>query len=81
MDYDAVIAAVRDRVELNPDIQGIVQCDTEAQVGAMVHLIDLLRDGGHLLDLAPQVLDGFAVPDGAKGRLVERYPVLEYILG
>ena len=42
---DAKIAReIQLRVERNPDLQGIVQCDTEAQVGAMVHLIDLLRD-------------------------------------
>ncbi len=34
------------RVKQNPELQGIVQCDTDAQVGAMVHLIDLLRDNG-----------------------------------
>ena len=39
-------AAVTSRVGQNPELQGIVQCDTEAQVGAMVHLIDLLRDNG-----------------------------------
>jgi biopolymer transport protein ExbD len=44
---DATIAAaVASRVGQNPDLQGIVQCDTKAQVGAMVHLIDLLRDNG-----------------------------------
>jgi biopolymer transport protein ExbD len=46
-EIDAVIAAaVASRVGQNPDLQGIVQCDTEAHVGAMVHLIDLLRDNG-----------------------------------
>jgi biopolymer transport protein ExbD len=46
-EIDAVIAAaVASRVGQNPELQGIVQCDTEAQVGAMVHLIDLLRDNG-----------------------------------
>jgi biopolymer transport protein ExbD len=43
---EAIAAAVKNRVKQNPDLQGIVQCDTEAQVGAMVHLIDLLRDNG-----------------------------------
>lgn len=28
------------------DLQGIVQCDTKAEVGNMVHLIDLLRQAG-----------------------------------
>jgi biopolymer transport protein ExbD len=44
---DAQIAdAVALRVGQNPELQGIVQCDTKAQVGSMVHLIDLLRDNG-----------------------------------
>jgi biopolymer transport protein ExbD len=41
-----IAAEIKSRVGQNPDLQGIVQCDTEAQVGAMVHLIDLLRDNG-----------------------------------
>jgi biopolymer transport protein ExbD len=41
-----IAAEIRSRVDQNADLQGIVQCDTEAQVGAMVHLIDLLRDNG-----------------------------------
>lgn len=44
-EVDAAIAReIRTRVKQNPELQGIVSCDTEAQVGAMVHLIDLLRD-------------------------------------
>ena len=39
-------AEVKSRVKLNAELQGIVQCDTEAQVGSMVHLIDLLRENG-----------------------------------
>jgi biopolymer transport protein ExbD len=42
----AIAAAVASRVGQNPDLQGIVQCDTKAEVGSMVHLIDLLRDNG-----------------------------------
>jgi biopolymer transport protein ExbD len=42
----AIAAAVASRVGQNPELQGIVQCDTKAQVGSMVHLIDLLRDNG-----------------------------------
>lgn len=41
-----IAAEIQTRVGQNPELQGIVQCDTEAQVGAMVHLIDLLRDNG-----------------------------------
>jgi biopolymer transport protein ExbD len=44
-EIDAAIAReIKLRVKQNPDLQGIVQCDTKAEVGAMVHLIDLLRD-------------------------------------
>ncbi len=28
------------------ELQGVIQCDEEAQVGAMIHLIDLLREAG-----------------------------------
>lgn len=41
-----IATEIQARVGQNADLQGIVQCDTEAQVGAMVHLIDLLRDNG-----------------------------------
>ncbi len=37
-------ARVAARAAENPDIQGIVQCDEKASAGAMVHLIDVLRD-------------------------------------
>ncbi|EDM78094.1 transport energizing protein, ExbD/TolR family [Plesiocystis pacifica SIR-1] len=43
---DKIAKAIKARVAQNADLQGIVQCDTEAQVGAMVHLIDLLRENG-----------------------------------
>jgi biopolymer transport protein ExbD len=46
-EIDAAIAReIKVRVKQNPELQGIVQCDTKAEVGAMVHLIDLLRDNG-----------------------------------
>lgn len=46
-EIDAAIGReIRTRVKQNPELQGIVQCDTKAEVGAMVHLIDLLRDNG-----------------------------------
>lgn len=46
-EVDAAIGReIRARVKQNAELQGIVQCDTEAQVGAMVHLIDLLREHG-----------------------------------
>ncbi len=43
-------AAIRDRITdklaRDEQLQGIVQCDTSAEVGAMVRLIDLLRTSG-----------------------------------
>jgi biopolymer transport protein ExbD len=46
-EIDAAIGReVKARVKQNPELQGIVSCDTEAQVGSMVHLIDLLRENG-----------------------------------
>ncbi len=38
--------AITDKLATDRDLQGIVQCDTNAQVGRMVHLIDLLREAG-----------------------------------
>ena len=35
-----------DALVADRELQGIVQCDTKAEVGRMVHLIDLLRAGG-----------------------------------
>ena len=45
-DDAAVVSYIKKQAEQNPDIQGIVQCDEAAQVGKMVHLIDLLRENG-----------------------------------
>jgi biopolymer transport protein ExbD len=45
-DDAAVISYIKKQSDDNPDIQGIVQCDEAAQVGKMVHLIDLLRENG-----------------------------------
>jgi biopolymer transport protein ExbD len=42
----AMAVEIQARVSQNPELQGIVQCDTKAQVGSMVHLIDLLRENG-----------------------------------
>ena len=39
---DAIAAKLKE----DQDLQGVIQCDEAAQVGAMVHLIDLLRDSG-----------------------------------
>ncbi len=37
---------VTDKLAEDRDLQGIVQCDEQANVGLMVRLIDLLRDAG-----------------------------------
>ena len=39
-----IISKIKEKVAENSDIQGIVQCDEAAEVGKMVHLIDLLRE-------------------------------------
>ena len=43
---DEIVAAIRSALGSDREVQGIVQCDTKAEVGRMVHLIDLLRAGG-----------------------------------
>lgn len=42
----AITDAITDKLAEDRDLQGIVQCDERAEVGRMVHLIDLLRDAG-----------------------------------
>lgn len=42
----AITEAITDKLVEDRELQGIVQCDKEAQVGTMVHLIDLMRDAG-----------------------------------
>lgn len=37
---------ITDKLARDDQLQGIVQCDTSAEVGAMVRLIDLLRTSG-----------------------------------
>jgi len=41
-----IVDKVTDKLVADRDLQGIVQCDTKAEVGRMVHLIDLLRTAG-----------------------------------
>jgi biopolymer transport protein ExbD len=41
-----ITEAIVDKLVDDENLQGIVQCDKEAQVGTMVHLIDLLREAG-----------------------------------
>ena len=43
---DEIVSAIRGAITSDREVQGIVQCDTKAEVGRMVHLIDLLRAGG-----------------------------------
>lgn len=38
--------AIATKLATDRGLQGIVQCDEKAEVGRMVHLIDLLRDAG-----------------------------------
>ncbi|MBX7081200.1 MAG: biopolymer transporter ExbD [Nannocystaceae bacterium] len=42
----AIIEALTDKLVEDRNLQGIVQCDEAAQVGQMVHLIDLMRNAG-----------------------------------
>ncbi len=41
-----IVDAITDELVKDRELQGIVQCDTKAEVGRMVHLIDLLRAAG-----------------------------------
>ncbi|MCA9707237.1 MAG: biopolymer transporter ExbD [Myxococcales bacterium] len=41
-----ILDKVTDALVADRELQGIVQCDTKAEVGRMVHLIDLLRQAG-----------------------------------
>jgi biopolymer transport protein ExbD len=41
-----IVDAISTALVADRELQGIVQCDTKAEVGRMVHLIDLLRAGG-----------------------------------
>jgi biopolymer transport protein ExbD len=43
---EEIVGAIANKLAEDRDVQGIVQCDTKAEVGRMVHLIDLLRAGG-----------------------------------
>lgn len=42
----AITEKITDKLVEDRELQGIVLCDEEAQVGKMVHLIDLMRDAG-----------------------------------
>jgi len=47
VDTDAeIIDAVENKLVEDRDLQGIIQCDTKAEVGRLVHLMDLLRAAG-----------------------------------
>jgi biopolymer transport protein TolR len=42
----ALVEIITDKLVKDRDLQGIVQCDEKAQVGMMVHLIDVMREAG-----------------------------------
>ena len=42
----AIRQAIEAKLKESRDLQGVIQCDEEASVGAMVHLMDLLRESG-----------------------------------
>jgi biopolymer transport protein ExbD len=42
----AITEAITDKLVDDRDLQGIVHCDPAANVGKMIHLIDLLREAG-----------------------------------
>lgn len=46
LDDAGLVEVITDRLVENRDLMGVVQCDAEAQVGTLVHLMDLLRDSG-----------------------------------
>ncbi|MFO0635954.1 MAG: biopolymer transporter ExbD [Nannocystaceae bacterium] len=43
---EAIVDKLTDKLVEDRNLQGIVQCDEAAQVGQMVHLIDLMRNAG-----------------------------------
>ncbi len=43
---DEIKSAIAAKLAIDPNVQGIVQCDEKSNVGQMVRLIDLLRDAG-----------------------------------
>ncbi|MCA9715334.1 MAG: biopolymer transporter ExbD [Myxococcales bacterium] len=46
-DVDKTIKdAIAVKLSDNQELQGVIQCDEEAPVGAMIHLMDLLRESG-----------------------------------
>ena len=45
-DDAAIKTAITAKLAEDRDLQGVIQCDEEANVRSMVHLIDLLREAG-----------------------------------
>jgi len=43
---EEIKAAIAEKLAKDPNLQGIVQCDEQSNVGQMVRLIDILRDAG-----------------------------------
>jgi biopolymer transport protein ExbD len=46
LDDAGLVDKITDRLAENRDLMGVVQCDEQAQVGLLVHLMDVLRDSG-----------------------------------
>jgi biopolymer transport protein ExbD len=42
----ALVERLREKLGEVPDSMGVVQCDEDAPVGTMVHIIDVLREAG-----------------------------------
>ena len=41
-----IVKAIKNKLKIDSDLQGIIACDEKAQVAALVHLMDLLRENG-----------------------------------
>jgi len=46
LERDALITAVQQAVQANPDAEAIISADTEARHGDVVHAIDLIKTAG-----------------------------------
>ncbi len=46
LDDAGLVEKITDRLAENRELMGVVQCDEAAQVGLLVHLMDLMRDSG-----------------------------------
>ena len=46
LDDAGLLEKITDRLAQNRELMGVVHCDEAAQVGLLVHLMDVLRDAG-----------------------------------